>query len=234
MDLDLIKKEIDSRKQLKKQTVVNEGQDVPMARDEFLYGLEQSLKTGKPNAATAKLNIVKERADNMEVAGGQVINKNTKPVNQQVINELAQTQAPQQTQQYNYPPNPNINQNPNGVDPREEQFYKNLQETKQLLGGNNVGMADAMQMYMKNQPQQPQMITNANALNEAVRKEVLNFMGNIDLVKMVEDAVKGTMMEIYQKEKVETALNENKDLIKKMVVETILALKKRNQQQSTK
>jgi len=240
MDLDLIKQEIDSRKKEKKVEIMNEGHDVPLARDEFLHGLQQSLATGQPNKATAKLNIVKERSDNMQVAGGQVINQNTAPVNQQVINEVAHTQHP-----VNVNPNPNYNPNagypqqptnPNG-NPREEQFYKNLQETKQILGNssNNLGVADAITQWSgnQNQGQGQQMISSPNALNEAVNNAVQNFMTN-HFANIVEQAMKGTMMEIYAKERVEIALNENKDMIQKMVVNTILALQKKNQKKTTK
>jgi hypothetical protein len=47
---------------------------------------------------------------------------------------------------------------------------------------------------------------------------------------LVEDIVKSTMMEMYQKEKLEKALNESQDKIQKMVVDTIIALQKRKQQ----
>jgi hypothetical protein len=224
MDLDLIKKEIENKKREKQQIAEQSGIDVPMAKDNFLHSLQESLATGRPNKATQKLKVVTDRSNNMEVDGGQVINKNKIPVNEQVL-ETIQQPKPQ------VHPNQHVNPNPNPqIDPREEQFYKNLQETKQLLGNNNVGMADAMQMYMKNQPQQPQMINSQNALNEAVQREVKSFMSNIDFPKLVEDIVKSTMMEMYQKEKLEKALNENQDKIQKMVVNTIIALQKRKQQ----
>lgn len=241
MDLSLIKQEIESRKKEKSHIAESAGIDMPMAKDNFLHSLQESLATGVPNKATAKVKVVADRSNNMDVAGGQVINKNATPVNEQVLQTMAQPQQPpqqnfNQPQHPQYPVNPNMmnpNVNPNALDPREEQFYRNLQETKQMLGTSNVGMADALAMYQKpagqaNQGQQ--MITNPNALNEAVKHEVQNFMANIDLSRMVEDAVKHTMMEMYQKEKVEIAINENKDVIQKMVVNTILALKKRNQQ----
>ena len=229
MNLDLIKQEIDSRKKEKNHIAESTGIDIPMAKDNFLYGLCQSLATGIPNQATAKLKVVNERSENMEVSGGQIVNKNSAPANQQVINEMAQTTARPNVN----PQNPNA-VDPNAIDPREEQFYRNLQESRQIVGGNpnnNVGMADAMAMYQK-QPTPQQigngMIQSPNALNEAVGSAVNNYFANIDLPKLVEDIVKTTMMELYRKEKVEAAINENQDMIQKMVVNTILALKKRN------
>ena len=225
MDLELLKKDIDRRKKEKQHVAQTSGVDIPMAKDNFLHSLQESLATGQPNQATQKLKVVANRSENMVVSDLGVENKNTTPVNEEVL-RTTPTQSTNVNPQTNY----NVNQVANG-EQRDEQFYKNLQETQQLLGNNNsVGMADAMSMYMKNQPNQPQMINNPNALNEAVQREVKSFMTNIDFPRLVEDIVKSTMMEMYQKEKLETALNENQEKIQKMVVDTILALKKRNTQ----
>jgi len=224
MDIDLIQQEIDNRKKEKSQVAEQAG---VLPADQFLYQLQESLKTGVPTQASTKINMVKNRSENMGVdpVTRGVVNHNAAPVNTQMMNEVAQpTYQPQ-----NVNVNPNQNPNPNQMDPREEQFYKNLQETKQMLGGqNNAGMADAMSMYMKNQPQGQGIISSPNALNEAVQREVQSFMSQINFPKLVEDIVKSTMMELYQKEKLEGALNENKDLVKKMVVDTIIQLKKQN------
>ncbi len=225
MDLELLKKDIDRRKKEKQHVAQTSGVDIPMAKDNFLHSLQESLATGQPNQATQKLKVVANRSENMVVSDLGVENKNTTPVNEEVL-RTTPTQPTNVNPQAKY----NVNQVANG-EQRDEQFYKNLQETQQLLGNNNsVGMADAMSMYMKNQPNQPQMINNPNALNEAVQREVKSFMTNIDFPRLVEDIVKSTMMEMYQKEKLETALNENQEKIQKMVVDTILALKKRNTQ----
>ena len=221
----LLKKDIDRRKKEKQHVAQTSGVDIPMAKDNFLHSLQESLATGQPNQATQKLKVVANRSENMVVSDLGVENKNTTPVNEEVL-RTTPTQPTNVNPQAKY----NVNQVANG-EQRDEQFYKNLQETQQLLGNNNsVGMADAMSMYMKNQPNQPQMINNPNALNEAVQREVKSFMTNIDFPRLVEDIVKSTMMEMYQKEKLETALNENQEKIQKMVVDTILALKKRNTQ----
>lgn len=240
IDLDAIRKEIDLQKTNKKKMAETIGQDIPQAKDEFLNGLLEAYRTGKPNKSTAKLKLVDERTKNMEVNGGHVINKNQNPVNEDVLKHIESTHNPNHNPNQhnpNYNPNQhNPNQyDPNQMDPRDEQFYKNLQETKQLMGGSNknMSMVDAIEMYQKNQ-QNPQMISSPNALNEAVKREVNNVLENIDFGKLVETSVKNTMMEIYQKEKVEAALNENKDLIQKIVVDTIISLKKRTTQQSSK
>lgn len=240
MNLDLIKQEIDSRKKEKNIIAERTGIDLPMAKDNFLHGLQQSLVSGVPNKASTKLKVVNERAENIKVTKDGILNKNTTPVNEHVLQELAQP-VPQQNyyqpqpQNYQQPPqNYQRQTDPNALDPREEQFYRNLQETKQILGSsNNIGLADAMALYQK-QPQEQNYISSPNALNEAVKREVNNFLSNIDIGRMVEDIVKNTMMEIYRKERVEQALNENQEMIQKMVVNTILAIKKRNAQQSGK
>jgi len=242
VNLDLIKQEIDSRKSEKAQISEQAGH-VPA--DQFLSQLKKSLFTGEPTLASTKLQVVTERSDNMAVTGGQIINKNTAPINPQILQEMSQTATPNYNQNVNQNynqtvnPNPNPGATPNMNDPREQQFYQNLQETKQILGNGapnqNVGMADALAMYTNQGQGQQQMITNPNALNEAVKAEVVNFMSNLDINALIEQAVKTTMMEMYQKEKVETALNENKDLIGTIVVDTIMELrKKQNSKKTTK
>lgn len=226
MDLELIAQEIKRRKDEKGQISEQSGVDIP--HDNFLHGLQVSLATGQPNKASAKLKVVNERSENMVVQGDQVVNKNQNPVNEDVLREVHNTQP-------NYPPNPNPNANPNGYAPntgaRDEQFYKNLNETQQLMGNSNndAGVADAIAKFQGNKPQGQPMITNPNYLTEQVNNAVQTYMQtNVGVV--VEAAVKSAMMEMYQKEKVEAALHENKEMIQKIVVETILALKKRNTQ----
>ncbi|GAG81160.1 unnamed protein product, partial [marine sediment metagenome] len=85
MDLNLIKQEIESRKKEKVHIAESTGIDLPMAKDNFLHSLQESLATGVPNKATTKLKVVSDRSINMAVEGNQVINKNTTPVNEQVL-----------------------------------------------------------------------------------------------------------------------------------------------------
>jgi len=233
VDLDFIKQEIDKSKKEKKQQAVSEGVDVPMARDEFLYGLKQAIETGRPNTATAKLGVVAERSENMVVDGGQVVaNKNTQPINEVVHQKVNSVQQPQQPtnqpqQKYNQP-------DPNAVDPRDAQFNKNLAESKQILGNaNNVGLGDAISQYTNmgsTRNPQPAPTSNPNYLIEQVNNAVQTYFQTSNVVSIIEQAVKNTMMEIYEKEKLASALNENKDMIQKIVVDTILNLKKRNSQ----
>lgn len=235
IDLDFIKSEIDKSKAAKKKQAISEGHDVPMARDEFLYGLKNAVESGQPNKATAKLGIVSQRSEHIVVEGGQVINKNTQPVNEVVHQQVHATQQPKQ--QYVQQQNPQQNQN--RLDQQaDENFYRNLNETKQILGNNpNMGLADSMQKYVSmgsTKSNQSAPITNPNYLIEQVNNAVHTYFQTSNVVSIIEQAVKNTMMEIYQKEKVASALNENKEMIEKIVVDTILALRKRNQAQSSK
>lgn len=229
MDLSLIAEEIKNRKKERGEIAEQAGIDIPT--DNFLHSLQQSLASGHPNKATAKLKVVNERSENMVVKGpGEgVINNNPHAVNEDVLRNV--NPQPSYTANPNPNVNPNVNPNypQNNASSRDEQFYKNLNETKQILGNNEIGMVDAMAMYQKQQPNQQPMITNPNYLTEQVNNAVHTYM-QTNIAVVVEAAVKNTMMEMYQKEKIETALNENKEMIQKIVVETILALKKRNTQ----
>jgi len=238
LNLELIKKEIESSKSQKKRQAVTEGHDIPMAADEFLYNLKNAVETGQPNKATAKLGVVQELSESMKLdETGQIVGK--KPVNEVINNHMNATQQPRQ-QPNPQPKQPHVNQN-QLEQQADENFYKNLQETQQLITGNktnNAGLADAMAQYTnmgstRTNPQS-QPINNPNYLIEQVNNAVHTYFQSSNVVNIIEQAVKNTMMEIYEKEKLASALNENKDMIQKIVVDTIISLKKRNQAQTTK
>jgi hypothetical protein len=226
MDLDLIKQEIEKEKKKKGQLSEQIGVNIPS--DDFLYNLQQSLATGQPSKATAKLQVVNERSKNMNVdpVTKQVSNHNRVPVNEDVLRQMGNVK-------HNVNPNPQNNEYypPQQGGGRDAQFNNMVSETIQPLNSNNnnAGIADAMAMY-QNQPQvgQPQnqgMITNPNYLVEQVNNAVQTYMATTNMAQIIEVAVKNTMMEIYQKEKVEEAINENKGLIGKIVMETLIELK---------
>lgn len=227
-DLELIKKEI-SKDRAKKQEVTEQtGIDIP--QDNFLYSLQQSLVSGVPNKATAKLKVVNERSSNMTSDGFGVQNNNRIPVNEQVISNLQNINPNVQPkrQQFNAPQN-NMN---------NEEYQRNLQEMERINSTrNNTGMADAMAQVIgestnTNSLRQPPQQMSPNYLVEQVNNAVHTYMTtNMNVV--LEQAVKNTMMEIYEKEKIKIALEENKELIGKIVMETLIELKKQGEAKNT-
>jgi len=253
VDLNLIAKEIADRKKERKQVAESSGVNIPQGRDEFLIGLVHSVKTGEPTKSSAKVKIIDSRAKNVEVVGGQVVNKNTTPINEEVLQEIAAPQRPVQQNRNGYV-NPNYNQpnynNPNYIDPRDEEMYRNIQEATMKLankyGGSNfvpnsnATLAESIAAFKgMNNPNQAGTVAsnggliqqgsviqnNASLIVEQINNAVQGFM-NENFGDIVQAAMKSTIIEIYEKEKLEKALNENKDLIQKIVLDTILALKK--------
>jgi flagellar biosynthesis/type III secretory pathway protein FliH len=84
-----------------------------------------------------------------------------------------------------------------------------------------------IQMYQhqqKNgQPMQPQQ---GNMLTEHVQNAVDGFM-NEHFSGIVQEAMKNTIIEMYSVERVKKTLEENKDLIRNVVVEVIKELQQR-------
>ena len=81
------------------------------------------------------------------------------------------------------------------------------------------------QATMQNQMGQPVSINEA-ALQENVRKLVNNHLVE-NLSPILEEAIKNTVIEMYAIERIKEVLYENKDLIKKVVYETIRELQKK-------
>ena len=135
---------------------------------------------------------------------GVVTNNNRRPVNEQVIDNLQNVNSNGQPQRKKFVP-PQNNET--------DQYYQNLQEVNNKR--NSVGMADAMAHAM-GQPQGGQSLQqptsqqmSPNYLVEQVNNAVHTYM-TTNMNAVLEQAVKNTMMEIYEKEKIKIALEENK------------------------
>jgi hypothetical protein len=76
------------------------------------------------------------------------------------------------------------------------------------------------QQPMNNQQPQQQPQYNGGNINEQV-SQALN---NVDFSSLLQESLKSTIMEMYSMEKVQKSLIENKDVIKKIVKETLIEL----------
>ena len=103
---------------------------------------------------------------------------------------------------------------------RDELMFKELQSKSQSLG-------QALGNYGVHPTQQQQSKTNLNEgyLIENVKKVVNNYM-NENFSTIFEETMKNAIIEMYAVERIQKVLDENKDLIKKVVISAIRELKR--------
>lgn len=227
VNLDKIKGEIESRKQEKYGTASSLGEQVGTGvtpRDSFLHGLLEAYKHGKPTASSNLIKVV----DNT-VASNKGEQTQTMPTPTATI--APTTHMPQR------PPGPSPD--------REEQMYKDfetqknstLAESISAFQGKNTGNPAPQGTHVnyggtqylttppvgtpmnEGQVQMPMQLNEA-ALVESVQ-QIVNGHLTENLGPIFEEAIKGTIIEMYAIERIQEVLNENRDLIKEVVVETI-------------
>jgi hypothetical protein len=209
VNLDKLKDEISSRHKEKNQIHGNEG----APKDKFLYGLLSSLKTGQVNEST---NLIKT----VDVHTAKKLGE--KPSLK--IDENVPVSKPQPMR--DVPAQP-VNMSPE----REEQLWRDMEAKKKQT------LAESIQGYYSQNthqqyPPQYQQQQNSPMLNEerlvgAVKGTVDKYLSeNFGLV--VEEAIKSTILEMYAVERIKEVLNENKDLVKKLVYETIREIQEKN------
>jgi len=203
LNLNKLKDEISSRKRGKNVAPSSLGEQTTIGaspRDTFLYGLMESLKSGRDNAST---NLVKTVDIKAAERKGETPKLSIKPIQQQhpqAINEVSDM-----------------------MPERDDQMYRDF-ETKK-----NQTLAESMQTYfqapsvgapMKNQPPQQVGQLNEGFLVENVKKMVNNYLAE-NLEPVFEEAIKSTIIEMYAVERIKEVLHENKEMIKGLVVEVI-------------
>lgn len=234
LDLNKIRDEIDKEKQSR----INPSQPSHLGepvgtgaapRDVFLHGLMESLNKG---VATPASTLVKSVDNAVAEKQGEKVNHNLNETRPAVNNN-----APQR-----------IEMSPD----RDEQLFKDIAANrKQTLAESISGFNGAQNtptqqptadfngtQYLTSAPQQatatnPQtsvsqpMQINEAALVENV-KNVVNGYLTENLGSVFQEAIKGTIIEMYAVERIQEVLNENKDLIKSVVVETIREIQQKN------
>lgn len=224
LDLNKLRDEIDKEKQNRNITPSSLGETVGAGvspRDVFLTGLLEARETGADNAATTLIKTVENKTT--EKHGGITTHQ---------INEVAP--APVQTR------TPTVEMSPE----RDEQLFRDLEQKRKAT------LAESIQSFTGSQgaaPQAPsvnyngqQFLTSMPAtapaaavaptgapmqINEAALvenvKNVVNGYLSENLGVIFEEAIKGTIIEMYAVERIKEVLNENRDLVKSVVVETI-------------
>jgi len=213
IDLNKLKEELESRKQSGSQ---RQSGEINLPKDNFLYELENSLRSGAESRATNRIKLIENKAaekNNETPVHGDVA---VGVVNKQQIKPQQQQTRPQQNKNY-------ITESPD----REELMYKDFN----LKANKNSGLGDALNEFVGSpRPQQkfgaPQMI-NEEILNENVKKLVNNYLSE-NLEAIFEEAIKETILELYAMDRIKTVINENKDIVKTAVYDVLREIQSKN------
>jgi hypothetical protein len=235
IDLTKIKEEIATRKSSGNMAQSSFGETVGTGvtpRDSFLHGLMEAYNQGKPTASSNLIKVV----DNTVAA-----NKGEATRMQTPTATVAPTANP-------HTPRPPAQMSPD----REEQMYKDFDAQKKTtladsianFQGKNTGnpapqgthVNYAGTQYLTTPPvgtpmnegqvQMPMQLNEA-ALVESVQQIVNGHLAE-NLGPIFEEAIKGTVIEMFAVERIQEVLKENKDLIKEVVVETIKEIRDRS------
>jgi hypothetical protein len=217
-DLNKLRTEIASRKNERTNTtaVVNGNVVNNVApRDKFLYELMQSYNTGQQTEATKLIKLVEN----------QVAVKNKETVRHNV-NETVPEREPARI--------PVLTNNKVDMSPeREEQMFIDLQaKNKQTLAESiapfiNGGKPQYPNPTQGGIPLVPPQQLNEGYLVENVKKIVDNYLIN-NFGPVVEEAIKGTILEMYAAERIKEVLTENKEMIRGVIFEVIKEISEKN------
>ena len=212
-DLNKLKTEIASRKREKSMTpdgMGNQPQIGASPRDTFLNGLMESLyKTGRDNAST---NLIKMVDNQVAVKKKETtrlpVNETVEPVQRPTIQQSSIRET--------------VDMSPE----RDELLYRDLdKQRKQTIAdamaagiAPNKNMNTGMPSYNPNNGQPMQI--NEGYLVENAKKIVDNYLID-NFGPVVEEAIKGTIIEMYAVERIKEVLQENREMIKTLVYETI-------------
>jgi len=220
--LNNLKNEIDSRKKEKNlvSSRLGEGTSGESApRDTFLYSLLESLKTGRETPASTLIKTVDNKTS-------QKLGEKTKFV----ISERTEVPPSTKTSTSTLP----LVREGSGLDAsveRDELMFAELEKKRRETLAD--AMAEAMHKPKQSSQQliagtqSQQTIDNEGYLVENVKKIVNNYLvENFGVV--VEEAIKDTIIEMYAIERIKIVLQENKELIKGVVIDVIKEIQAKN------
>lgn len=213
-DLNKLKSEIDSRRKQKNMVASPLGEQVGTGiapRDAFLYGLMESLNTGRE---TASSNLVKVVDNKVAEKKGEV----GKMTPTQTVQQPIQQRQPQRLTEVDMSPE------------RDEQLFQDLEMKRKKTIAESLeefSKVPAVGAPMTAAPVR-QNIGMPQQLNEAYLTENVQKIVNNYLVEnfgpVLEEAIKSTIIEMYAVERIKEVLHENKDLIQTIVYDVIREL----------
>lgn len=245
-DISKVKQEIDKRKTQKTERakILGENTSVPVSGNAFLKELKYSRENGVKTGASVKVAAVAKVAD---------AKVNGKQVNSQVVTqELLEHAKPSQNRQ------PKVNTVAPVSSKEEErrriaQLAEQMEQQERMRGGQTLTDAisqytstphvgapmtngylteEQMRIAMANKGMQPMIgggMMNTGMIVEQVNNVAQDFL-NENFGALFSEALKQTIVETYKADRVKAAIQENREMIKEIVIETILELQKRNQQ----
>jgi hypothetical protein len=208
LDLNKIKDEIDNRKKEKNMVSSRLGENVGRGvapRDEFLNGLLTAYKTGQE---TASSNLIKVVENKVAAKHGEVA--------RHTINEVAPpVQRQTQTERVDFSPE------------RDEQLFADLERKRKQTIAESMSQfinTPAVGAPMNNVPNNTGLLApmqiNEAYLVENVKKVVDGYLTE-NLAPIFEEAIKSTIIEMYAVERIKEVLNENREMIRSVVIDTI-------------
>lgn len=196
IDLNKLSTEIENRKR-DRGIISGTNMKGPSSKDEFLLELHNSLNTGKESTATNMIKLVEN----------QVAVKNK----ENAIYDVQPTAVVRPAQ-----PQRQVMDEDMSID-REEQLFADTERKRKST------LAESIEGFMPKTPSAPQQIRNQmneGYLTESVKKVVDNYLIE-NFGPVVEEAIRGTIIEMYAVDRIKTVLQENRELIKGVVIEVI-------------
>lgn len=247
-DISKVKQEIDSRKTQKTERakILGENTSVPVTGNAFLKELKYSRENGVKTGASVKVAAVAKVAD-AKATGKQV---NSQVVTQELLEHAKPTQ--QRVQKVNPVTTPTNSKEEERR--RIAQLAEQMEQQERMRGGqtltdaisqyasaphvgapmNNNGYLTEEQMRIALAQKGMQPMAGGGMMNSGMIVEQVNNVAqeflNENFGSLFSEALKQTIVETYKADRVKAALQENREMIKEIVIETILELQKRNQQ----
>lgn len=232
VNLNKLRDEIDTRKKEKNMVSSKLGENFngSAPRDGFLNGLVESLKTGRETPSTALVKTVENK----------VSEKKGETAKFAVNDEHILNEQPRRM--------PISNNTHDMSQDRDELLYQRFEQgTKKTLAesisdftgnhGNGTHTNGQPMYYPNGQPvQYPHgmpMNLNENVLGESVRNHVNKYLIE-NFGPVLDEAINSTIIEMFAIERIKTVLNENKDLIRSVVIDTIREIQTKNKQKGQK
>lgn len=220
VDLNKLRNEIDNRKQERNSVSSNSNNSAGnlAPRDSFLNELLISLKTGTPTNSTTKIKLVENKVAEK--------NKETPQHRVSETDIMIPTRIPIRE-------NNNVAESPE----REELLWAEIERKKKQTLSESMsqyinGGGNTTQQQQQFQPvQNQQMNLNEGYLVENVKKIVDNYLID-NFGTVVEEAIKSTILELYAVDRIKSVLNENREMVKTLVVETIREIQANNKKKT--
>lgn len=218
MDLKKLKTVIDQKKSEKIQISQSLGETValPARSDVMLHELLLAHNSGKENNAIKKIKAVDQLTETKKPSSIGAMKGDGLTDSLGSFGSVVPQQ--QQVQMMNE---------------RDTMFEQKL---------NNMSLSQSLGNFQQPQynPNIHQPIPNqqyyqqSQVMNEQVINEAVNRALNENIAVMVQEVMKSVIIEMYEADKMKNSILENKDMIKKIVRETIIELSQQNKKQVNK